>query len=85
LGPLQKSLIYQGLTQSLKIRADFTVSGAACQYRATLQICNEKGLAKGVAKDYILRMETQEKIVRIGNALYGEVNGMIVRFIGMVL
>jgi hypothetical protein len=30
-------------------------------------------------------METQEKIVQIGNFLYGEVNGIIVRFIGMVL
>ena len=50
----------------------------------TLQICNEKALALVASNPYIRGMETQEKIVRIGNALYGEVNGMIVRFIGMV-
>ena len=48
------------------------------------QKIHKSPLALSGDRDYILRMETQEKIVRIGNALYGEVNGMIVRFIGMV-
>ena len=48
------------------------------------QKIHKSPIAKPIARAYILRMETQEKIVRIGNALYGEVNGIIVRFIGMV-
>jgi len=54
----------------------------ACQYRATLQICNEKALAKGVARAYIVSMEI--KIIRLGNALYLQVNGLLTNFLGMV-
>jgi hypothetical protein len=85
-GPSLFLNVFKHLALWLQNSADFTAASAACQPRATLQICNEKALAIRLASLYIQLMEKKRntlRLVRIGNAYYAELNGMITRFVGM--